>query len=67
MPGAQQIARLAYSVNARFIERSCLSEQGGGQETAQWVRTLAAKVDNLTLIPRYHMVEGENSLPKVVL
>lgn len=27
---------------------------------AQWVKVIAAKSDNLSLIPRPHMVDGEN-------
>jgi hypothetical protein len=31
------------------------------------VKVFAAKFDNLSLIPRIHLVEGENQLPQVVL
>lgn len=34
---------------------------------AQQVKALAAKVDNLGLIPGMHMVEGERSLQQLVL
>jgi hypothetical protein len=33
---------------------------------AQWVKALATKPDNLSLIPKNHMTERENQLPQVV-
>lgn len=34
---------------------------------AQWLERLAIETDDLNLIPRTHMMEGEKRLPKVVL
>lgn len=34
---------------------------------AQWVKTVAVKADCLNLIPRAHMVEGQDEFCKVVL
>lgn len=36
-------------------------------EMAQWLERLAIETDDLNLIPRTHMMEGEKRLPKVVL
>lgn len=33
----------------------------------QWVKVLAAKPDNLSLIPGAHLMEGKNQLLMVVL
>jgi hypothetical protein len=33
---------------------------------AQWEKVLAAKPDDLSSIPREHVVEGRNQLPQVV-
>ena len=34
---------------------------------AQWVKVIAAKPDDLTLILRIHMVKGEKEAPQIVL
>lgn len=34
---------------------------------AQWVKVIAAKPDDLTLIPRTHEVKGEKEVPQIVL
>jgi hypothetical protein len=44
-------------------------EEGKNQSSkmALWVRTLAAKPEGLNLIPKTHMIEGENQLSQFVL
>lgn len=39
----------------------------GADRMAKQVKTLTAKPDGMSLIPRIHMVEGENGLHGVVL
>lgn len=34
---------------------------------AQWVGEFATKPDDVTLIPRLHMIKGKNPLLKVIL
>ena len=38
-----------------------------GQQSGLVVRTLAAKPEGLNLIPKTHMIEGENQLSQFVL
>ena len=37
------------------------------EKMAQWVKALAAKLDDRSSTPGTHMVEGESSLTKIVL
>lgn len=34
---------------------------------AKWEKALAVKAEDLSLIPRIHMMEGEDQLPQVIL
>ena len=36
-------------------------------EMAQWIKVFVAKPENLSLIPEFHSMEGENGLPEVTL
>lgn len=38
-----------------------------GSKIDHWVKAVAAKPDDLNLIPWTHTVEGENQFPKVAL
>lgn len=42
------------------------STSGGARKRAQPGRALSTKANNLSLIPKAHMVDGENRLPEVV-
>lgn len=37
------------------------------QATGLWVKTLAAKPDNLSWLPRTHVVEGDSQLVQLIL
>jgi hypothetical protein len=39
----------------------------GAGKMARWLQELAAKLDDPTLVPRIHMMKGENQPPKIVL
>lgn len=42
-------------------------EHKGAGKMAQQVTALAAALDNLSSVPRTHMVEAENQLPLIIL
>lgn len=51
----------------RFVFRTTFGLQKNGTgagEVAQWVRPLAAVLDNLNSLLQTHMEKGENQLPR---
>lgn len=57
--GADQLSRARDKVAHRYscIKKLCLSRLA---RLLSWVRALAAKLDNLSSIPRTHVIEEEN-------
>lgn len=59
----------AYTVNVKQAVRSRAYKivQDRAGEMLECVQTLAAKSDNLSLIPGTHAVEGEKLLPEIMI
>ena len=49
------------------LNRSVELEDMEAGEMSQWVKVLAAEKDNLSSVPRTHVVEGENRFLQVFL
>lgn len=59
--------KVSQSLQSNCIDRTLIKTDGGWQGGAVGRKALAAKPDEVSLIPRTHKVEREKQLLKVVL